>query len=332
MSLVVRLGTRLALAVFAVVASVTSGACRRATPGVDREAPVAKALPPVETSTSASAKPGAPVLVSPVEAWLLRLEPDAVLVQDESGVARAPLAGGEPARVASFSGMFATPDPAGVFWIDWDLGATTKPQLMRTSAGVATKLAEVKALPRGIVVDDVDVYAATAGPVGSDFPGDGAIVAVAKGGGPSRTLVTGRPIVGELALDREHVYWLETTGDDAEVRRVSKKGGASSSVVRVPGAYALAVAGGEVLVAADALYTAPASGGAPARVPGTESVVDAAGDDDGIAWATGDEVWIRSRSGAARRLAGGQDKVKEIALSRAHVAWSCASGVYVAPR
>jgi len=106
-----------------------------------------------------------------------------------------------------------TADPTTLYWLTQDGSVRSLPT---SGVGQPRELAKLVA-PQRIAIDETSLYVTTSGLTASS----GALVRIAKGGGPPKELATGLANPSALVVHGSHVYWANL--DDGTIMRVARE-------------------------------------------------------------------------------------------------------------
>src|SRR5438128_4057462 len=222
------------------------------------------------------------VVVQPAELNWLVLSGDTFFLSDRlTGLQKAPKSGGPPVPVQPKIGLdipqFAV-DETSIYFITVDDVATGSIYSILKTGGTPKLLATKLAAPVDIAVDAASVYWASLGTiVGDDIAADGSIERILKNGSGRQVLAGELSTPSSIALDGNDLYFGEAGvgigNPSAGVRRVSKSGGAVTSLVDGFRVLSIASSGSDVIYSGFAelsagIFRVPKAGGTPQLLAG----------------------------------------------------------------
>jgi len=174
-------------------------------------------------------------------------------------VRSAPLGGGTPTTL--YSGSVGTPiavDSSHIYWFDPTAGAVMMADLDGSSpTQAATAGPEVNT----IAADGGSIFWINHDPTA---PTANTVIAFEIATGTTTTLASAQDRAKSIAVDATHVYWVTGQWDvPNDVQRIPRGGGAIEPIA-TRGAYAIALAGGDVYVADNYngdIWRVPVTGG-----------------------------------------------------------------------
>jgi len=180
------------------------------------------------------------VVVQPIEMNWLVLSGDTFFLSDRLlGIKKAPKSGGIPLPVAPKIGLDVPQiavDETSVYFITMDDAATGSIYSVPKNGGTPKLLATKLAAPIDLALDATSVYWANLGTIiGDDIAADGSIERILKNGSGRQVLADKLSTPSSISIDDTDVYFSEVGlgigNPSAGVRRVSKSGGAVTSLV-----------------------------------------------------------------------------------------------------